>query len=84
MVLCNLKPRNMRGIKSHGMLLAASNEPEKTIVEPLAPPAGAALGERVWFGDVKEQVGQGGGELVRHGGGHGGGARWGRGGGVCA
>lgn len=25
-VLANLKARNMRGIKSHGMLLAASNE----------------------------------------------------------
>lgn len=24
-------------------------------VEPLAPPAGAAPGERVWFGDHKEQ-----------------------------
>jgi tRNA-binding EMAP/Myf-like protein len=25
-VLCNLKPRNMVGVKSHGMLLCASNE----------------------------------------------------------
>jgi hypothetical protein len=24
-VLCNLKPRNMRGVKSNGMLLCASN-----------------------------------------------------------
>ncbi|KAG2493882.1 hypothetical protein HYH03_007819 [Edaphochlamys debaryana] len=53
-VICNLKPRNMRGIKSFGMLLAASN-PEHTVVQPLAPPAGAAAGERVWFGDAKEQ-----------------------------
>jgi aminoacyl tRNA synthase complex-interacting multifunctional protein 1 len=44
----------MRGIKSHGMLLAASNE-EHTEVEPLTPPAGAAPGERVWFGDAREQ-----------------------------
>jgi aminoacyl tRNA synthase complex-interacting multifunctional protein 1 len=44
----------MRGIKSHGMLLAASNG-EHTEVEPLSPPEGAAPGERVWFGDAKEQ-----------------------------
>jgi tRNA-binding EMAP/Myf-like protein len=59
LVLCNLKPRNMRGIKSHGMVLAASNE-EHTAVEPLAPPAGAAPGERVFFGAQVEQVGGGG------------------------
>ncbi|KAI8473037.1 MAG: tRNA-binding protein [Monoraphidium minutum] len=53
-VLANLKARNMRGIKSHGMLLAASNE-EHTEVEPLSPPAGAAPGERVWFGASQEQ-----------------------------
>ncbi|PNW79724.1 hypothetical protein CHLRE_08g364650v5 [Chlamydomonas reinhardtii] len=54
MVICNLKPRNMRGIKSHGMLLAASDEPH-LVVEPLAPPPGAKAGERVWFGDNAEQ-----------------------------
>ncbi|KXZ42805.1 hypothetical protein GPECTOR_117g370 [Gonium pectorale] len=53
-VICNLKPRNMRGIKSHGMLLAASNE-EHTQVEPLVPPPGAKAGERVWFGGEAEQ-----------------------------
>ncbi len=56
MVICNLKPRNMRGIKSHGMLLAASDEPH-LVVEPLVPPADAKPGERVWFGDNREQVG---------------------------
>ncbi|KAF8059373.1 PMA1 [Scenedesmus sp. PABB004] len=54
-VLCNLKPRSMRGIKSHGMLLAASNE-EHTAVEPLAPAPGAAPGTRVWFGEQREQA----------------------------
>lgn len=49
-ILANLKPRNMRGIKSNGMLLCASNE-EHTIVEPLFPPEGAAVGERVFFGE---------------------------------
>lgn len=53
-VLCNLKPRNMRGIKSNGMLLAASNE-EHTEVEPLWPPS-SAPGTRVWFGDKAEQA----------------------------
>lgn len=55
MVLCNLKPRNMRGIKSAGMLLAASNA-EHTIVEPLSPPEGAKPGDRAWFGPHVEQV----------------------------
>lgn len=53
-VICNLKPRNMRGIKSFGMVLAASNE-EHTVVEPLLPPEGSSPGDRVWAGDVKEQ-----------------------------
>jgi tRNA-binding EMAP/Myf-like protein len=55
-VLCNLKPRNMRGVKSHGMLLCASNDGHDA-VEPLCPPEGAVVGERVWFGDDKQQVG---------------------------
>ena len=48
-VLCNLKARNMRGIKSHGMLLCASNETHDQ-VEPLTPPEGAQVGERAYFG----------------------------------
>eukprot|EP00899_Mesostigma_viride_P022757 jgi/Mesvir1/3666/Mv14957-RA.1 len=47
-VLCNLKPRNMRGVKSNGMLLAASNAAHD-VVELVTPPAGAAVGERVTF-----------------------------------
>ncbi|GIL85251.1 hypothetical protein Vretifemale_13859, partial [Volvox reticuliferus] len=49
-VLCNLKPRNMRGIKSNGMVLCASNDAHDA-VEPLAPPADAPVGERVYFGE---------------------------------
>ena len=49
-VLCNLKARNMRGIKSHGMLLCASNATHDQ-VEPLTPPEGAQVGERVFFGE---------------------------------
>lgn len=41
-VICNLKARNMRGIKSHGMVLCASDEAHEN-VEPLAPPQGAPV-----------------------------------------
>ena len=50
MVLCNLKARNMRGIKSDGMLLCASNDTHE-VVEPLMPPEDAKCGERVAYGD---------------------------------
>ena len=50
MVLCNLKARNMRGIKSDGMLLCASNDTHE-IVEPLVPPQDSEPGERVAYGD---------------------------------
>jgi tRNA-binding EMAP/Myf-like protein len=45
----------MRGIKSNGMLLAASNDAHD-VVEPLAPPPGSAPGSRVWFGDARQQA----------------------------
>ncbi|KAL3685970.1 hypothetical protein R1sor_003992 [Riccia sorocarpa] len=54
LLLANLKPRNMRGIKSNEMLLAASN-PEHTIVQLLMPPDEAVPGERVWFGTEADQ-----------------------------
>lgn len=41
-VICNLKARNMRGVKSHGMVLCASDEAHEN-VEPLAPPQGAPV-----------------------------------------
>lgn len=47
-VLCNLKPRAMRGVTSQGMLLCASNE-DRTRVDPLAPPSGVPLGELITF-----------------------------------
>lgn len=48
-MLCNLKPVNMRGIKSHAMLLAASvtGEGGKRQVIPLTPPEGCKPGDRV-------------------------------------
>ena len=55
-VVCNLKPVTMRGIKSAAMVLAASPRvPEggdwhAGPVELVTPPAGATPGERVFFG----------------------------------
>jgi len=50
-VMANLKPRNMRGIKSAGMLLCASNHAHDA-VEPLRPAEGSELGERIGFGEA--------------------------------
>ncbi|XP_057321499.1 tyrosine--tRNA ligase, cytoplasmic [Microplitis mediator] len=46
-VLANLKPANLRGVASHGMVLCASVDGEERKVEPLRPPADAAPGDRV-------------------------------------
>lgn len=56
-VLANLKPRNMRGVKSSGMLMAASDAAHEN-VELLEPPEGSVPGERIWFGteDEKENL----------------------------
>lgn len=56
-VVCNLKPVKMRGIKSCAMVLAASPKPvegasddgHKGPVELVSPPEGAKAGERVFF-----------------------------------
>ncbi|KAL0905185.1 hypothetical protein M5K25_027372 [Dendrobium thyrsiflorum] len=53
-VLANLKPRNMRGIKSNGMLMAASDAPHVTI-ELLLPPEDSVPGERIWFGSEEDK-----------------------------
>lgn len=53
-VLANLKPRNMRGIKSYGMLMAASDESHDN-VELLIPPKDSLPGQRIWFGNIDEQ-----------------------------
>jgi len=47
-VLCNLKPSNLKGIKSEAMVLAASNH-DHTQVELLTPPPGSRIGERLTF-----------------------------------
>lgn len=56
-LVCNLKPANMRGIKSEAMVLAATSVDGST-VELVEPPEGAAVGERVmlegYAGDADE------------------------------
>jgi len=48
LVLANLKPANLRGVASHGMVLCASvDEPDRK-VEPLRPPNDSLPGERVF------------------------------------
>ena len=54
-VLANLKPRNMRGVKSNGMLMAASDASHEN-VELLHPPDGSIPGERIWFGSPDDQT----------------------------
>jgi aminoacyl tRNA synthase complex-interacting multifunctional protein 1 len=49
-VVCNLKPVTMRGVKSYAMLLCASSRDGKDGgVEFVLPPAGAQAGDRVYF-----------------------------------
>lgn len=45
-VVCNLKPVNMRGIKSTAMVLCGSNDDSVEFVEP---PAGSKAGDKVFF-----------------------------------
>ncbi|XP_075662246.1 uncharacterized protein LOC142631810 [Castanea sativa] len=56
-VLANLKPRNMRGVKSCGMLMAASDASHEN-VELLVPPEDSLPGERIWFGSEDEKENQ--------------------------
>jgi len=47
-VCCNLKAVNMRGVRSNGMVMCASDA-EHTRVEPLMPPDNVAVGEKISF-----------------------------------
>ena len=49
LVLCNLKPQKLRGVKSHGMILCACND-DHTVVELLTPSGYASPGSRVTAG----------------------------------
>lgn len=56
-VLCNLKPRPLKGITSFGMLLCASTKSgeDKSAVEPLLVPEGAKVGELITFAGHKPE-----------------------------
>ncbi len=53
-VICNLKPRNLKGWVSHGMILCAETKDQKT-VEPLRPPQGSNPGDLVFIGDLPRE-----------------------------
>ncbi|OVA06069.1 tRNA-binding domain [Macleaya cordata] len=47
-LITNVKPGKLRDVMSAGLVLCASNQ-DHTLVEPLLPPEGAKIGERVSF-----------------------------------
>ena len=53
-VLANLKPANMRGVKSAGMVLCASAG-EPVVIEPLQPPSGSKPGDRIIADGYEDQ-----------------------------
>mmetsp|Transcript_2136 Transcript_2136/g.2739 ORF Transcript_2136/g.2739 Transcript_2136/m.2739 type:complete len:294 (-) Transcript_2136:18-899(-) len=48
LAICNLKPANLVGFKSHGMVLCAANDAHDR-VEFVEPPADSKIGERVFL-----------------------------------
>eukprot|EP00596_Hydrurales_sp_CCMP1899_P007726 CAMPEP_0119040408 /NCGR_PEP_ID=MMETSP1177-20130426/10331_1 /TAXON_ID=2985 /ORGANISM="Ochromonas sp, Strain CCMP1899" /LENGTH=193 /DNA_ID=CAMNT_0007005433 /DNA_START=195 /DNA_END=776 /DNA_ORIENTATION=- len=58
-VLCNLKPRPLKGILSAGMLLCATSKDE-TQVETLDPPEGALPGQLIKFAGHKSDPAEAG------------------------
>ncbi|EEA06137.1 uncharacterized protein CMU_018940 [Cryptosporidium muris RN66] len=48
-VVANLKPKTMRGIISHGMLLCASLDGDTKLCEPIIVPNGAKVGELITY-----------------------------------
>lgn len=58
-VICNLKPVTMRGVKSFAMLLCASSRDgkEEGGVQFVFPPEGSQPGERIYFEGEKYESG---------------------------
>ncbi|RDX70537.1 Methionine--tRNA ligase, cytoplasmic, partial [Mucuna pruriens] len=50
-LITNVKPGKLRDVMSEGLVLCASNE-GPTMVEPLLPPEGANIGERISFSGI--------------------------------
>ncbi|OLL26235.1 tRNA-aminoacylation cofactor arc1 [Neolecta irregularis DAH-3] len=53
-LVCNLKPAAMRGVKSYAMVLCASNSDGK--VEVIDPPASSKLGDRAVFEGFEDEI----------------------------
>ncbi|CAL1392705.1 unnamed protein product [Linum trigynum] len=51
-LIANVKPGKLRDVMSEGLVLCASSE-DHTAVEPLLPPEGAKIGERVSFSGIE-------------------------------
>ncbi|KAH9600515.1 tRNA-binding domain [Trypanosoma melophagium] len=49
LAVCNMKPKPLKGVTSHGMVLCASTEKTLRLVRP---PEGAQPGDRILFADV--------------------------------
>jgi methionyl-tRNA synthetase len=47
LVVCNMKPKKMKGVESAGMVLCAKTADGSTTVEFVDPPASAAVGSRI-------------------------------------
>lgn len=58
-VICNLKPVTMRGVKSFAMLLCASSKDgkEEGGVQFVLPPEGSQPGEKIYFEGEKYESG---------------------------
>ena len=55
--VCNLKPANLRGIKSFAMVLCASSKDGKAGgIEFVDPPAGSLPGDRIFFEGFEDQI----------------------------
>ncbi|GLT46031.1 hypothetical protein SLA2020_198210 [Shorea laevis] len=50
-LITNVKPGKLRDVMSEGLVLCASNE-DHSVVEPLLPPKGTKLGERISFSGI--------------------------------
>ena len=66
-IVANLKPRNMAGLTSAGMLLCANNgeDGDARRVELLLAPDGAVAGERLAWGDATNDPPHGGNKIAK-------------------
>ncbi|KAI1789594.1 nucleic acid-binding protein [Ganoderma leucocontextum] len=54
--VCNLKPANMRGVKSFAMVLCATHKDGKDAgIELVQPPAGSKVGDQIYFDGFEDK-----------------------------